>query len=413
MSFNITNASNILKIFYVSPLQEQLNHATVLLDRIGREDNIPVQGKTFTVPLHTTRNKTAGSGRADEGTLPTAGQQGYQVAVVPAKYIYGRIQISGPTIAATKSNTGAFVRALDSEIRGLERNMKRSVNRQLHSDGTDPLAFWTAADNTSGTNVDDGQGNAFVHLDSGATTVDVIDASDHSTVLGDSIVLTLGAEAAANYAVTWTGTVAGSADGDYAVMEDTLGNQLMGIRGIIDNADPPNIKGGLASGLHGLAVATYPWWTAAVYANSGTNRALSFALMQKPLSKIAISSDFGEDGVKFLMSNVFVRDEYVKLCLVEKRFVNKLNLDGGWEGIEFNGKPYVVDPQCRRNVIYYVTPETMSIFRMADFSFMERDGSMFSRVSNTDAYEAVMFAYMDLGCRVRNGNGILKDITES
>lgn len=413
MAFNLSNASNVLKVFYKGPIREQLNNATVLLSEIEREESYQVQGKSFTVPLRTGRNLSAGAGRADGGTLPTAGQQAYNVAIVPNKYIYGRIQVTGPAIAATRSDVGAFVRALDSEIKGLVQDMRRTVNRQLHSDGTDALAFWTAADNTSGTDVDDGQGNAFVHLQSGASTLDLIDATDHTTKLGDSIVVTLGAEAATNFAITWTGSVSGSADGDYLTMEDTIGNQLMGIRGIISASDPPNANGGLASGLHGLPVASNAWWKAQDYNNSGTNRALSLPLMQKPLSAIAVKSDYDESAVKFLLGNVYIRDEYVKLLQADKRYVNTLELDGGFEGVDFNGKPFVVDPQCRRNVIYYVAPESMKIFRSSDFEWMEKDGSMFSRVANTDAYEATLFHYGDLGCIARNANGILADITES
>lgn len=413
MALNLTNASNVLKVFYRGPIREQLNGSTILLSRIEREDDVKAVGKTFTVPLRTGRNQSAGAGRVDGGTLPTNGNQAYSVLTIPNKYVYGQIRVTGPTIAASRTDAGSFVRALDSEIRGLTRDFKRSINRQMHSDGTDALAFWTAADNTSGTDVDDGQGNAFVHLETQAMTLDLIDATDHTTKLGDSIVVTLGAESATVFAITWTGSVSGSADGDYLTMEDTIGSQMMGIRGIISASDPPDAGGGLSSGLHGLAVASNAWWKAQDYNNSGTNRALSLALMQKPLSAIAVKSDFEERDVKFLLGNVYIRDEYIKLLVADKRFVNTLQLDGGFEGVDFNGKPFVVDPQCRRNVIYYVTPASMKIFRTSDFDWMERDGSMFSRVNNTDAYEATMFHYGDLAVTARNANGILADITES
>ena len=96
MSFDLTAAANILKVRYLGPIREQLNNSTILLKRLQREGGyVDVSGKTFTVPLHTTRNSSAGSGRADMGALPTAGQQGYAVAVIPNAYQYGRIQVSG------------------------------------------------------------------------------------------------------------------------------------------------------------------------------------------------------------------------------------------------------------------------------------------------------------------------------
>ena len=411
MAFDLSAASNILKVRYIGPIREQINNSTILLSRIGREDNaISVSGKSFTVPLHTGRNASAGSGRADGGTLPSAGQQSYDVAVIPNKYQYGRIQLTGPTIAATKDNAGAFVKALDGEIQGLVMDFKKSFNRQLHGDGRDALAFWTTADDSSGTVVDDSRGNAFVYLQSGATTVDLIDATDHATKLGDSIVLTLGAQGAADYAVTWTGTVSGSADTDYVVLEDTLGYQLMGIEGIVSAGNPALLSGGL----HGLAVASKAFWKSQVVtgATEGTNEALTLTRMQRPLDMIAQNSDFDENAVKFLLCSYGVRAKYIDLLVADKRHVNTMTLDGGFKAVDFNGIPLVPDRDCKKNRIYYLAPEALKMFRTSDFDWLDKDGAVLSRVANTDAYEATMFHYGDLGTTARNAHGLLIDITE-
>lgn len=409
MAFDLSNASNAMKVRYIGPIRNQLNNATILMSRIAKDSSfIDVSGKTFTVPLHTGRNVSAGAGRADGGTLPTAGQQGYDVAVVPNAYTYATIKITGPTIAATRDNVGSFVRAVDSEVQGATRDFKRVFNRQLHGDGRDALAFWTTGDDTSGTNVDDGRGNAFVHLPTGTITADLIDASDHSTKLGDSIVVTLGAKGSGVYAITWTGTVSGSADGDYLVMEDTLGNQMMGLRGIADDGDPPLLSGGL----HGLPVATKTFWTSQVFDNSATNRDLTLELMQQPLDAIDNNSDYTSADVEFLLSSTGVRAKYVSLLVAEKRFVNTMELDGGFKGVDFNGIPLVVDPQCVKNRIYYVVPEVLKIFRSQDFAWMEKDGAVLSRVSGQDAYEATLTHYGNLGCIARNALGLLDDISE-
>lgn len=410
---DLSAASNVLKNLYLGPIREQLNNSSILLSRIDKDESTQdVSGKNFTVPIHYGRNSTAGDGRADGAALATAGVQAYQTAVVPNKYTYSSIKVTGPTIAAMKNNEGAFIRAVDSEIKGAVRDHKRSMNRQLHGDGKDAIAYWTTADDTSGTNVDDGQGNSDNHLISGAT-YDLIDEGDNTTKRGDSIVVTVGAEAAdgTTQAVTWTGTVTSSADGDYLVREDTLGYQMMGIRGIISASDPVvPAGGGSLTGLHGLAVASHPYWSAQVFSNSGTKRDLTLALLQKPLSAIAKKSDYSDRDVKFILCNFPERDEYVKLCVADKRMVNKMDLDMGFEGVEFNGIPIVPDPQSRRNVFYYVVPESLKLFRSADFDWMDKDGSVLKHVTGYDLYEAVLFHYGDLATIARNANGLLADI---
>ena len=304
------------------------------------------------------------------------------------------------------------MRAVESEINGLVTDTKKSFNRQMHGDGRDALAYWTGADDVSGTTVDDNRGNAFVFLQAGTQTCDLIDASDHSTKLGDSIVVTLGAKAATNYAITWTGSVSGSADTDYLVLEDTLGYQLMGLAGIVDDGNPALLSGGL-HGIDATAAANAYWQAQVVEGDTvGTNQALTLERMQMPLDLIAQNSDFDENAVKFMLCSYGVRAKYVSLLIADKRHVNTMELDGGFKAVDFNGIPLVPDPQCLKNRIYYIAPETLRIFRTADFDWMEKDGAVLSRVSNTDAYEATLFHYGDLATIARNGNGILNDVSE-
>jgi hypothetical protein len=93
-----------------------------------------------------------------------------------------------------------------------------------------------------------------------------------------------------------------------------------------------------------------------------------------------------------------------------------MTLDGGQTSVDFNGKPLIVDPQCRENVLYYVNPSTMDFLTSsnglvwADFA----DGSMWQKkpasTTYADAYQAFLVLYGQLAVRARNGNGILSEI---
>lgn len=410
MAMNLSNMSSVLKVRYLGQIREQLNNAKVLMAKIGRQDQM-VSGKDFTVPLHTSRNTSAGTGLGDGDTLPTAGQQGYTTTVVPNRYLYGRLEVTGPTIAASRDNIGAFVEALNSEVEGLQRDFERVFNRQLNGDGSGALAYWTAADDSSGTDVDDSLGNGQVFLHSGAATYDLIDASDDTTVIGDDIVVTLGAVTSTKAAITWTGTVSGSADGDYLINANTKSKEMMGIAGIIDNADVKLSSG--ATALQSLAVATNTFWKAQAFGAYTTLVPIAFEDIQEVIDTIATSSDYSEDDIDFLYSNYGVRRAYYKLCIAERRAVNTMELDGGFSAVEFNGLPWVVDSQAKRNTIFAIVTDSMKIFRTSDFDWMERDGSYLNRVANKDAYEATLFHYGNLACLSRNGNGILKGVLEA
>jgi len=407
VAFDYTAASPILKEVYLPALQELLNNATPLLKAIEK-DITPVEGGNFVVAIHRLRNQAAAIGRSEGGTLPTAGQQGYAQAIVPVKQLYSRINVSGKAIAATKSNKGAFLKALESEMKYVTQDTKRGINRQLNGDGTGALAYWTSADDTSGEDVDDGLGNGSTHLQTGAVTCDLIDASDNSTKVGDSIVVTRGAVGTATTAVTWTGTVSGSADGDYLVLEDTLGHEMTGIQAIISDGNPILQTGGLYS----LPVATYPDWKAVVLGSDSSAQDLSFPLIQQLISRITTESSIDEADLKMFHCHPAMRDTYVKLCQDERVFYNVMKLDGGWEAVTYNGKPIVADSQARRKALFAITPSSLSLAQMAPLDFMDKDGSVFYRVGDTDAYGATAFVYQELMCKARNQNGVILGLNE-
>jgi len=420
MAATTTTLSAITKVFYVSnELNDQLNAQSVLYDKLARPAMLDASGKNYTYAIRTSRNRNAGIGIAEGGSFATADNQGTTNIVVPDTQITTSIELSGRIIkAATGPGKGAFVSAMRLEVDGGRDDTIRSINRQLHSDGVDALAYWFGTDDATPATVDDGQGNAFVHLETGATSVDVLDASSSYASLGTRT-LTLGAEAATNYAVSWTGgAITGVQDNDPVVLSGTKGYQMMGIRGVISDVDPPL----LGSGLHGLDVATYPYWKAQAFDNplgAGTLRDLTLELMQKPLTQIAIRSSVTDADIKFLMCNGPVKDKFIALLIADQRHVNTTTLKGGQTSVDFNGRPLIVDPQCRHNVLYYIAPKTMDVLTSsnglvwADFE----DGAMWQKKPGTntymDAYQAFLVFYGNLACKIRNGNAILRDISEA
>jgi len=425
-AFSISDAQNILKAVYLPPIRELLNNSTVLLKYLEKEIQ-ETEGLSFNIPLHVSRNEAAGDGRVENATLPTAGKQQYSNAQVPAKYLYSRISVSGPVIAATKSNKGSFLRALDAEMRGVAKDTRRSFNRQLHSDGRDALGFIVSTADPTYV-IDDGLGNPGADfLNTGAQLVDVINGSTNAVRQNDWQV-TRGAIVATGRNITRNaGTTTGVVAADYLVRHGVFGtgaigqnttNQMTGIAAVISNADPVLN----ASGLHGITVASQPDWSAQVTFGAGSSEAtssagradLSFPLMQTVFSNVAANSDFSEQDIKLLLCSYQMRDAYVQLCRNERVFYNNMKLDGGFEAVSYNGKPLVPDVHCRHNRIYFISPDSMALFRLAELDWMDKDGNILYRLAggDQDAYGGTLFVYQELGCKVRNANGLLLNINE-
>ena len=144
---NLTSLSTILKEYYLGPVAEQLNNEVLLLSRLESKSEDLV-GKRAYVPLHNGRSTGVGA-RAEAAALPSAGSQSYDKAVYDLKYLYGRVEVTGPSMAKTKNEAGAFLQALKSELDGVRNDLKKDLARQVYGKGDAKLATGASGSTTT------------------------------------------------------------------------------------------------------------------------------------------------------------------------------------------------------------------------------------------------------------------------
>ena len=391
---NLAFFNSIMKEDYLGPIREQLNNATVLLKRLKRNEE-DVGGRIAYVPLHTGRNSGVGA-RADGGNLPTSGRQIYTNAQYLTAYNYGRIQVTGPTIAASRKDKYAFVKAVDSEIKGMVKDMKDDLNRQMFGDRSGIMATVTVANAPGATTftVD----NA-MYLQTGM----VIDAITGAAVNTAGVTIT--AVNRATNVVTVSAALAGGDTlvGDFVCRTGNFGLEMMGLGGIVSNA---NTRDGQFVGALDRTVAANGFWMGNVLANGGVARNLSLDLMQQGFD----ASEIEGGEVSLIITSYEQRRRYLALVKADGRFVNNLKMDGGFDALDYNGKGLVVDRHMQPGRILFLDESTLELYRMSDFDWMDQDGSVLSRVAGVDAYEATLFKYATLGCSACNNNTVLADL---
>ena len=388
--------NEILKVDYVGPLREEVNMKVIAFARLEKNEDA-VSGKNFTIPLHVGGNEGVGVA-AENGLLPTAGNQQYDDCIVPMKHIYGRFNITGQAIAASKNSETSFVRGVESEMKGLSIDLRRLCNRMMYGDGSGILTVCVSAQSgtsitvASTKNIRPGMTLDILVSSTGATTAGVVKSVVASVVNATAFTL-----------VTSVATAA-SIDGTYAVyISGARNKEMMGLAGIVSAGNP-------ASGfLQGLDATTLPWWRANVLNNGGTPRAISEILLLQALD--ATNSNSNGDCTAMLTS-YGVRRAYAGLLLADRVFQNVKKLAGGYESIDCNGRPLIIDKDAPTGKIYLLDETQLSIFRLEDFSWMDKDGAVLSRVPDKDAYEATMLAYLELGCSARNAQTLLDDLIE-
>lgn len=401
MGATLATVAALCKEVYEPQLRKQLNDDAVTLKRVFKSsENVTseVGGRYVTFPIKTRRNSGIGA-RNENEALPTAGQQGHAAARVPLKYLYGRIQLSGPTIKLVSSNPQAFVSALQSEVDGLRVDLAKDQNRQVYGNSSGAIAV--AGTLTAGTNTFLAKDVLWAQL---GMQIDIIDG----TTLGNPIPTVKAANRqitainTTTNTITFDGAVASTAVGDIVVRMGNVNREWTGFGKIF-----------AATGvLYSIDPVVEPVWQAVVDANGGVNRALSEGLMINLVDSIRANG--GKTTAIF--SNLGVRRAYFNLLVQQRQYTNTKDFGGGFTGLSFTTDageiPFAVDVDAPKNTAYFVNEKELTLYREEDWSFMDMDGAMWNRVAGYDAYEATMYQYSEIGCHRRNSQGIMSDITE-
>jgi len=239
----------------------------------------------------------------------------------------------------------------------------------------------------------------------------VVDTQTGTTV--DNTGLVISAIDVAGNTVTFTTTPGTAlADGDIIVRKGSgvaaSGNrELTGLAAIVSDSGT----------LYNIDPTAEPEWKASVDSNSGTNRALSESLMINMVDSIRTKGG----STTLILQSLGVRRAYFNLLSQLRQTVNTQEFTGGFSGLAFttdSGEiPVVADVDAPLNKQWFVNEDALTYYRDEDWHFIDRDGSMWKQVRDTngdyDAYYARMVEYHELGTDRRNSHGVIEDITEA
>lgn len=458
-------ADKILKEYYLGPVRSQLNSETLLAYRISKNSEI-VEGRVVVMPLHTGRNVGAMSRREDGvisngATLPAAGRQGWTDMRFPVRYNYGRIKLTGPVMASARSQRGAFAKIINEEVVGMVRDLKNDLNRQYFCDGSGRFATVTDVAAAPTYTVYDPwdygrQAPSLKWLQVG----DRVAVEDVSAGAGTSAILSLNAVAnsttitaidLANKTITVGGAAGTVAAGDniVKVYDDGVAvaggagistlrgatasaaneaSDMMGLIGICSGAGtnttnwPRSIVGAYSAVPAGQVYAanaggyvyadvqgaSHALWRSNNFFNAGIPRALTTDLMQQAFDA---SEQQGQAAPSIGICSYSVRRAYVNLLTADRRYVNEYMLDGGFKAVDYNGTPIVPDKDCPEGVLFWLSEPNLMIARMSDFYWLDKDGAIFSRATNSvDAFEAILAYYAEFVSDRRNAHSVIGDI---
>jgi len=187
--------------------------------------------------------------------------------------------------------------------------------------------------------------------------------------------------------------------------------EMMGLMGIIDDADPPVPHN---AGLQGLDVATYPDWVAYVDTNGGVARPLVEDLFIQMLQETEL---YATTDVILVSQGVF--RVWYSLLTSYKTLPNTKTMWGGWSGLPFfyDGREipvvserFVPDGNAmalsNENLIMHVLNPNLITWEKGDAS------NILQKVANKNEFVAEGHIFGNLGTGLRPGFGRIEDLQE-
>jgi hypothetical protein len=399
----VSTVSNVLKDRYMGPLNRQLNDEVLVFQLLDLDSkSIDLDGNKAVVPLH--KGRSAGIGARLEGeTLPAAGFQAFDKANFDLTYQYGRAQFTGQAIQKTKTDAGAFIRVMTEELDRLREDLALDMARQVYGDGsariaTIPTGAASATQTISSAEpVDKGFLYANMIVDVGtlanpdANAAKVIQSVDGVTVV---------------FTASFT-----SVSGDFIfrvlnAADSSVSKELMGLQGIISAT---TTVGGINP-----ATAGNEYWRAVIDSSGGTIT-LSKMMIEanvlkargaKPGDQLVLTTDG-------LSRRLFETAEFK----TNVRFVNEMELRAGFTGLKFASGGAIINLVSDRlapwGQIQFLDKKNLKVFSPGGWQFLDRDGLTIRWVSDQDAYQAVLFRYINLGTGRRNTSGAMTGLTDT
>lgn len=411
----IDDVTNLLKNYYTDFYTDGTNWGTPLKAQFAKLPNANFAGNLWIFAT-----KAAwGGGSANAGvgkSLPPSGNGVVAQGQMSPVYTYTRLGISGPRIAASKYNKGAFKQELAFAMDDRMKMHDLEVNRQMFCNADGVLATiptgTTSATQTPGTGVGGAVGDyGQVNAGSGMKHINVGDElafyqSDKTSFIARQTVTAV------------TGTTF-TVDASFTSTDGAVITRA--------TADTDNIAAGEANGLlaacqnsgmfENIDPATYGQvWKAIVQGNSGTLRDITNALVLHTVTQIRTQS---RQTPNLAVTSPGIPLKYSEQFLPLQRIDGQdVALKGGYKplvAILTAGAPIPVidDPDCPNCRLFLLTTSTML---MADLlggtDWLDDDGQMMVRTVGQDGVEATVRKYWNLAYLQRNALGVINDIND-
>jgi hypothetical protein len=412
-AFNLTSAQPLSKIYFNPRISKQFNTAAVFWNRYVDGKGIPISNRGMEIPTHLQPN-AAFNWITDGGNLVTGSGEQLASALVNFFTFQESVQITGAALDAAGNDAVTYARALSFNLKMATINAIKYMNIYAFGDGTGTLATLGTAVLTSitvnSTLVASGSIEGTHYLRAGMLVAVHVAATSVVRGTGTIVSMTGAIEDATqtNFVIGPTNVAFTTAAGDIVTItgtpaaSDSFNNVISGLKVILDN-------GTINSTFQNINRSTNSQYNAGVIALAGTP-ALARDHLRRALATVQILQGRVSPSLE-IISHPSQLHAYMDMGWTLKRFndANK-KLDLGFNAVEWEGFPWIVDTDSPKDHIFFVDRDVMFKVVARELSFDDRTGSVLRQVPSattgqyTDAFVAFLLLRGNLGTYVPNAH---------
>lgn len=401
----VSTVSDMLKYRYLGPIQSQLNNEILVTQILGLDSkNIDLDGLKAVKPLHTGRSTGIGA-RLEDEDLPAAGNQAYKQAQFDLAYLYGRARFTGQAIQKTKTDAGAFMRVVTDELDRLRDDLALDNARQFYGDGTGAIATIPTgvASATQTLSSDEALQKGYLYP---GMLVDIGTAANPTSVASAAVISDVNV---ASKQIILTASVT-STNG--AVVSRAGNNKANGTKEI--DAGLQALISGAANTIGGINASTFSIWD---NMRDTTGGSLTLDNLMKAGNRVnatgARANEVAVLTTPGLTRTLFSGNDFA----AKVQFVNSTVLNGGFEKLTFSvgtGQwELMSDRLAPYGKVFFVHKKHIQVFSPGNWDFLSRDGLTIRWVDSRDAFQAVLYRYVNLGTNRRNSSLVMNGLTDT
>ncbi|MFV0515777.1 MAG: phage major capsid protein [Aminipila sp.] len=391
----VSTVSEALKIYFMPTVVKQLNEQSGPVFAAMKKKQQSAPGNEFKFVLQYGRHGGIGA-RGETDDLPNASPRKNKQGSTSVKNLFARIQLTDKLLKTAKNDKVAFSDELTQQMKDITVDSNDMIRRNLCGSSLGKMgAVKTAVTVGKAVVVKDGTIEAFyegqmvdILTDSSGTVTKSVDGKEIISVDRD------------NNTIYFKDNVTVTAD-QIITLAGNYKLELTGLKDIMTKD----------TSIYGIDRSTHKWFNPIVMdkASSGEMTVFDSIWLAQALRT---ADNRASSNPSFFVCSDGVEFAYVEEQQAYKRNTEIMTVEGGYKLPTYNGVPISAEKYYEHNVMDLLNMDDFVLAQLADWDWLDADGSVLSRVANKAAWEATMALYCDILCRRPVGQVRIQGIKE-